>query len=51
MVKYRVTYEITVAEKGCEDYAWDALNEEAYNNPDIITIDFVEQVEVPSDPA
>lgn len=47
MVKYRVTYEIEVESPGDEDYAWDALNDEAWNNPDIKNINFITQEEVP----
>lgn len=48
MTKYRVVYEIEVTEPGSEDYAWDAIQEEAYNNPDILNVHFIEQVEIPS---
>lgn len=46
MRKYKVVYIVEAEDEGAADAVWDAASSEAYDNPDILGLEFVSQEEV-----
>ena len=45
-MKYKITYVVESEDEGGADAVWDAASNEAYNNPDVINLEFISQEEI-----
>ena len=46
MAKYKVVYIVEAESEGAADAVLDAASSEAYNNPDVISLEFISQEEL-----
>ena len=42
-MKYKVIYIVECEDEGAADAVWDAASNEAYNNPDVLSLEYVSQ--------